>query len=232
MSIELDNPQIEFSSILASSVHEMKNSLSMLINYLDSVIEHFEKDRDSDVKLLSQLQYNAKHVNNNLMQLLALYRLENSLYSLNIGYNSVAELVDELIIQNKTLMDYKGIALEIDIDNNMYWFFDKDLLAGSLNSIINNSFKYTKDLIRISAYETDAYLNFCIEDNGVGYPPHMLQDGRRKESSISFKTGNTGLGLYFSTMVARFHKNREREGYITLNNSSRYGGGCFCISLP
>ncbi len=232
MSIDLNGPQIEFSGILAASVHEMKNSLSMLINYLDNVIEYFEKDKNSDIKLLSQLQYNAKHVNNNLMQLLALYRLENSLYSLNIGYNPVVELVEDLIAQNKTLMDYKGITLDVDIDTDLYWFFDKDLLAGSLNSIINNSFKYTKDLIRISAYEADAYMSICIEDNGTGYPDHMLQNGRARESSISFKTGNTGLGLYFSSMVARFHRNKEREGFITLKNSSTYGGGCFCISLP
>ncbi|MBF0538661.1 MAG: HAMP domain-containing histidine kinase [Nitrospirae bacterium] len=232
MSIESDGPQIEFSSILASSVHEMKNSLSMLINYLDSVIEHFEQDKSSEVKLLSQLQYNAKHVNNNLMQLLALYRLENAMYSLNLGYNPIVELVEDLIAQNKTLMDYKGITLDVDIDNDLYWFFDKDLLGGSLNSIINNSFKYTKDLIRISAYEADGYLNICIEDNGTGYPEHMLQDGKNQGKSISFKTGNTGLGLYFSSMVARCHKNREREGFITLNNSGTYGGGCFCISLP
>ncbi|MBF0319170.1 MAG: HAMP domain-containing histidine kinase [Nitrospirae bacterium] len=232
METENKESKLDFSTILASSVHDMKNSLSVLINHLDEVVEYFEKKSDSSTKLLSQLQYEAKRVNNNLIQLLSLYRLENSLYSLNVSHTLVYDLIDEVVSQNMSLMEYKGIGIEIDCPDDLYWFFDKELIAGVLNSIMNNSFRYTKDMLRVTACEVDSSLAICVEDNGQGYPASMLDDCASNNHQISFTTGSTGLGLYFSDMVARFHKNKDKEGYISLANGGVLGGGIFCIHLP
>ncbi|KWT85580.1 sensor histidine kinase [Candidatus Magnetominusculus xianensis] len=224
---------LDFSVVLASSVHDMKNSLGVLINHLDEVVETFKESEYSSGKLLSQLQYEAKRVNNNLIQLLSLYRLENSLYSLNISHTPLYDLIDEVVSQNMSLMEYKGIGIEIDCPDDLYWFIDKELIAGVLSSTMNNSFRYTKDMLRLSVYEKDSYLNICVEDNGVGYPPTMLGGGSGSNTrQISFTTGSTGLGIYFSEMVARFHKNKDKEGYISIANGGVLGGGIFCICLP
>ncbi|MBF0488930.1 MAG: HAMP domain-containing histidine kinase [Nitrospirae bacterium] len=224
--------KLDFSVVLASSVHDMKNSLGVLINHLDEVVETFEETEHSSSKLLSQLQYEAKRVNNNLIQLLSLYRLENSLYSLNISHAPLYDLIDEVVSQNMALMEYKGISVEIDCPDDLYWFIDRELIAGVLSSTMNNSFRYTKDMLRVSVCEKDSYLSICVEDNGVGYPALMLGGGSSNTRQISFTTGSTGLGLYFSEMVARFHKNKDKEGYISIANGGVLGGGIFCICLP
>ncbi|MBF0565351.1 MAG: HAMP domain-containing histidine kinase [Nitrospirae bacterium] len=229
---DIDKQTLDFSTMLASAVHDMKNSLGLLVNHLEDVIEHFDGSDKEDIKLLSQLQYEAKRVNNNLLQILSLYRLENSLYALNIAYNPVNDLLDDVYIQNKTLFDYKGISLERDDCSDLCWFFDNDLVCGVVNSILNNTFRYTLDKVFISACEKDGYLSICVDDNGEGYPDYMLEESSIDKTEISFKTGSTGLGIYFSEMVAKVHKNKARQGFISITNGGRYGGGRFCINLP
>jgi hypothetical protein len=51
-------------------------------------------------------------------------------------------------------------------------------------------------------------------------------------AGVNFLTNSTGLGLYFSSEVAKMHKHRERSGSLRLENGGAYGGGCFVLSLP
>jgi two-component system sensor histidine kinase SenX3 len=64
----------------------------------------------------------------------------------------------------------------------------------------------------------------------------MLEAGASAMSGVStgvnFMTNSTGLGLYFSSEVAKMHKHRQRSGALRLENGGAYGGGCFVLTLP
>lgn len=60
----------------------------------------------------------------------------------------------------------------------------------------------------------------------------MLEEGIKVNRGVSFNTGSTGLGLYFSSIVAKMHKNQGRTGDILLENGGKFGGGCFVLRLP
>ena len=47
---------------------------------------------------------------------------------------------------------------------------------------------------------------------------------------VNFLTNSTGLGLYFSSEVAKMHKHRGRSGALRLENGGAYGGGCFVLT--
>jgi hypothetical protein len=49
---------------------------------------------------------------------------------------------------------------------------------------------------------------------------------------LNWVNGNTGLGLYFVAAIAGFHKNREKTGFVKIDNQSRIGGARFCLYLP
>jgi hypothetical protein len=44
--------------------------------------------------------------------------------------------------------------------------------------------------------------------------------------------GSTHLGLYFAEEIARLHKQKNRVGYIRLENGPPLGGGSFNLFLP
>ena len=72
-----ESPKLDFSFVLASSVHDMKNSLGMLLNTLSNVIATYPPSSPEQAKSYAVLEYEAARINSELIQLLSIYRLEN-----------------------------------------------------------------------------------------------------------------------------------------------------------
>jgi len=223
---------LDFSAIIASSVHDMKNSLSMLLCALDEITMTCDSTDCPSFKNFSHVRYEGNRVNNNLIQLLSLYRIESDQYSLNISENDLYESLEECCLESQGLLELKGIETDLICDDDLLWYFDKNLIIGTLNSVINNSYKYTNNTIKISAIIENNYLKISIEDDGNGYPDSMLYDIDSYETKIDYQTGSTGLGLYFAKIIASMHINKDRNGYITTTNDGINGGGKFSIYLP
>ncbi len=227
-------PEFDYSTLLANSIHEVKNSLNMLLNSVDQVLVDQEDNTSETYHIFSQIQYEGKRVNDDLVGLLAIYRIKNEQYSINIDDYCVLDFLEENLGQHEIMIRHRKIEKELECDNNLYWFFDRDLITGVISNVINNLYKYTKNKIHVSAEKEDGYLVIRIKDNGPGYPENMLivHEESDSQKSISFDNSNTGLGLYFSRLVAEQHKNKGRSGYITTTNEGIDGGGCFSLYLP
>ena len=226
------NP-LEFSNILASAVHDIKNSLSILLSELDSFfIECAPQQDESLSKKFSLLQYETKRINSVLIQLLSLFKMEKSQYFLNVTHHPVYDFLEELSLQNKPLFDSKGIKVEIDCSTDLFWFFDSNVVSSIINAKLNNSFRYAKKKIKVSAFEENDCLVLRTEDDGDGFPQQMLEENMRIAKGTSSDCDSTNLGLYFASLAAKAHKNKGKEGFITVSNNSIYGGACLTITLP
>lgn len=223
---------IEFPEVLASIVHDMKNSLGMILTTAEETVSACSSRDCPSSNRLSQMQYETKRLNNNLVQLLTLYKMDRAQYTVNITDNVVRDFIEETILQNRPLLDYRGIDVVIECPDDLFWFFDSNLISGVINNILNNAYRYAQDRLKIVAHEKEGYLVLTVEDNGSGYPESMLSSREHDAGGTSFRTGSTGLGLYFASIVASLHKNRDRSGYIEIRNGCDLGGGCFSIHLP
>lgn len=230
MSDQQDN--LEFSTVLASSVHDMKNSLSMLLGTLDDIVMLCGPKNCASSSKFAQLQYEGQRVNNHLIQLLAIYKIENAMYSPHIMEHSLSDFLEESAILSETLLAPRGISIDCVCDGDLVGFFDREMVAGVVNNVVNNAYRYSKDKIRLSARQYGDYVEISIEDNGRGYPSNMLCEHSDQLKKINFKSGSTGLGLYFSSLVAKMHKSKDRQGYIACSNHGIEGGGKFSIFLP
>ncbi len=224
---------ISFADFIASSVHDMKNSLNIQIGFMEDLFaENSGKMDEPTSKRLGQVIYEANRMNANLIQILSIYKLGKSIYPVDISEHSVSELIKEVILQNQHMMEYKGITVSMECSEDCYWYFDRDLVAGILVNALNNAYNYTRDKIRVVAKAENGILEMRVEDNGSGYPESMLQGGLGKSKGVSFSSGSTGLGFYFSSRVAQMHKNAGKEGVIVIENGGAFGGGCFILQLP
>lgn len=223
-------PNFDFSAVIANSIHDMKNSVAMLLSGLDELIVQSPQGDPPVNQGFMELQYQGKRVNAQLVQLLALYRIRNDLYSPNITEIDVAECLEECSLQNKGLLALKGISLEVSCDTDLFWFFDRSMILSVINSQVNNAFKYTRSRVVISANIQDGHLCIDIHDDGSGYPEEMLQNAGADQRTIDMSTSSTGLGLYFATLVAQMHTNKGKSGNISLSNKD--AGGRFRICLP
>ena len=225
---------ISFADLMASSIHDMKNSVDVQINELEVIALQAQARGDFDAfKSLIGVIGETHRMNANLIQLLTLYKLGKLIYPIDIAEQSVLDVIDEALLQTRLMLEFKGIHIEVDCEPNCYWYFDRDLITGVFLNAINNAFLYTRDKIRISANISNGLLSLRIEDNGSGYPASMLDnEGTYTHKGVNFLKGVTGLGFYFSSQVARMHLYNGISGTLTIENGGAYGGGCFVVKLP
>ncbi len=227
--------KMNFSDILASTLHDTKNSLGVLFNNLEDIITKCKDKNCAEYAEFYRLQYEIKRLNHSLIRLLSLYKAEKSQMSLNIDYHSIRDVLEEVTIQHEILLKSRGIKLTTRCDPALFGAFDRNLIMGVLDNIINNSYRYAKENVMISAFNENGYLVMSVEDDGTGYPAGMIFNKDKIpefKQEIDFETGNTGLGLYFSVMVAGMHKKNDRCGSISIANNEKTGGGIFSIYLP
>ncbi len=213
----------DFASILAASVHDMKNSLCTIRD----LIQQLKQSNTTDNQLM-QLEFEASRMNNSLMHLLALYKIELEKFSLQIDEYSLNEVLNDIQAQQSALLELSQISLEVEYDSQeQLCYCDFDLISNAIGSILNNAQRYSEKHVILSAGNQNGYSYFCIEDDGAGFPEKLMAS-----KEIDFHGGNTGLGLYFVSIIAKLHSNANKQGYIETSNTSRLGGAKFTLFLP
>jgi signal transduction histidine kinase len=219
---------MNFSDILASLIHDMKNSLGLVINTIDDLGEELQVKENSTLGIL---QHEARRLNSNLITLLSLYKIDNGQLTTNIEEIDVEQFLYEISVDNQATANNMGISISYECEEDLIGYFDEWLLRGVINSLIGNGLRYSSSQILIHAELLDNYLVLSIDDDGNGFPQSMI-DTQASKPNRKPQQGETQLGHYFAALVAHMHSNGERTGFITLANNRRLGGGCFSIWIP
>lgn len=224
----------ELNDIIASSVHDMKNSVGMILSSLESISDGCGDGSSCQCEKsqVAQLQYEAKRVNRNLMQLLTLYRIDSGHYRPSIDEHGAHELLEEAYLFNKPLLDLHSTEVKIDCDEALMVYCDRTLLLSLLDNLITNSLRYSNKKMHLIGKEKDGFIVFSVEDDGEGYPAEMLDNFQTHMNGIDFKSGSTGVGLYFSKKIAEMHKNGDQHGSVNISNGGSLGGAVFEVMLP
>ncbi len=224
--------QAPTSLLLASSVHDIKNSLGMLLNTLDAVIEETPISSDSQRQQFATLRGEAARINHSLIYLLGLYRLQRNELPLQIHEVYVADFLEEQIAANELLFTIRQIDVVCDCDESLAGYFDPTLIAGVVGNVLVNAARYARRAIRVSAIAgANGSIIIEISDDGPGFPEKMLQPNLHTQRGIDFHSGSTSLGLFFAAEVAHLHRRGEVHGTIELSNQSA-GGSAFKLTLP
>jgi signal transduction histidine kinase len=227
--------KLDLSTFLLSSIHDMKNSLGVMAAYLEDALTAPGAVDTPARRKTAQALYESQRVNNHLIQLLALYKIDQAFYPFDPQDRPLADLAREALARAQPLADSKGIALDCDCPEELYGWLDYELVFGVVVQALHNALHYTKNRVLLTVTAHDAGVVLQIEDDGPGFPDFLLAQGNAvttQQRGISFETGSTGLGLYFADVVARLHQAGEQTGRIQLNNGGRLGGGGFSLYLP
>ena len=228
----------QLALFLASTAHDMKNSISVLSGTLERLLDGASPQTDTadpQFAQMAQMLYQTRRLNDNLMQLLALYKqVGKPGYPFDVQPIEVGQLIEQVVALERVLIESRGITLELDVDPELIAHVDEDLIVGVVSHAVNNALHYTRDRIRLAARSRDGDLEIRVEDNGAGFPPALLAAGAPASDArgVNFLTNSAGLGLYFSGEVARMHRHRDRSGAVRLENGGALGGGCFILTLP
>lgn len=228
----MDNDYAEFSLLLASSIHDMKNSIGMLLHSVEELYRDADAEAIDEKGKLGILHYEASRINNDLLQLLGVYRMIENRLPMHLDEHYVGDMLEEQIAKNHVLAESRGVQVELSCDDDICWHFDQNLISGVINNVLVNALRYTDNKIALTAEAVDGRLRVSIADNGRGYPASMLENPAGNIQAIDFETGSTSLGIYFADQILKRHGKGDNCGYIAIANGGRLGGGEFSFYLP
>ena len=223
---------IDFSSVLASSAHDMKNSLCMLLQSIELMHNELSSKAPESQQELAKIHYEANRLNSNLLQLLSLYRLEKNQLPLQIDQFYLQDILEEIELKNELYIEQKHIDFTMECDDDLHWFLDRDLISNLINDSVVNAIRYTQQKLLIRAKAINDQLIIEVHDDGSGFPEAMLTNSEQLMNKAELSRGHTGLGLFFAHLIANAHQHQGKRGQIALSNGGDFGGGVFQLLLP
>ncbi len=227
-----DDESIDFSAVLGSAVHDMKNSICLIMQSIENLGNSLVDTDLLSKNNLASVHYEASRLNTGLVQLLCLYRTRLNNLPLNIDEYDVRDLMENLVDTNEIYLKHKNMILEVNQSANLIWYLDADLIGILLNDVLINAMRYGQKKIQLSVYTKNEQLVFKVEDDGPGYPSAMLEAHDMSIQHFDISQGRTGLGLFFARLIAQAHTKGDNKGKISLENGGSLGGGVFVLTLP
>ncbi len=229
--------ELDFSSIIAVAIHDMKNSLSLLLQSIDNTSDNVEEGNHVAHENINRIRYEASRMNTTLVQILSLYRADNNALPLNVDECFIVDLFEEVIGSNQAYMKSKNIQIHCDVSEDLSWYLDKDLVYLLVHDVLINAIRYGCENIYLQAKlvhidQFSEQLKITVSDDGCGYPQAMLDISEVQLDHFCISEGRTGLGLFFARLIANAHKNKGASGNIKLANDSVSGGSVFELTLP
>ena len=131
------------------------------------------------------------------------------------------EIVQKTIEEKRIQVESKGLKLETNIKPDICNVLgDSFWLKESVNNLIENSLKYTKQgKITVGLETKDGKALLSVKDTGIGITEEdkksLFTEGGRGKDSVKVNVDSTGYGLFSVKLIIEAHKGRvwaESEG--------------------
>lgn len=227
-----DEQALDFSTVIASTVHDMKNSLAMLMQAHSQWLARLPQEQRSGAEQ-GVIDFEFAHLNGMLVQLLGLYKLGVNQLPLQPAYHELDDFIEAQLASHQEVFASRGIIATYEVDPlSPLGFFDRELVASVLGNCINNAIRYARESLLITVSDEAGQLVLSINDDGDGYPAAMLERQADYVQGINHGSGSTGLGLYFANRIAALHQRNGVVGHTEIRNGGPLGGGVFSLYLP
>ncbi len=228
---ELDQVKSQFVSMVA---HELKNPLVAVEGFLQ-ILQNPEIKLTEDKKedFIKRSSERVKSLFQLVNDLLDISKMEQRDKYRELEVLDFSEIVQTAI--DSFEIDYKGknISIVVKKEENLPLIkVERDEISRVANNLLSNAIKYNKTdgEINISLSSNENYIEFSIEDNGIGIKesdqPKLFQEFFRAMNKQTRIVSGTGLGL---TIVKRIVESYHGK----IKFESEYGKGTkFIVQLP
>jgi two-component system phosphate regulon sensor histidine kinase PhoR len=220
---------------VANVSHELKTPLASIKAYTETLLDWALHDENVNVRFLKRIEEQADRLNQLILDLLSLARLESGHEVFQHGPLAVSAVVETCIETHRGRAQAKEIDLRLElgaVDDLTLVIADEEAVHQILDNLIDNAIKYTPEggWIRVACQLSDDAVEIEVADSGIGIPrddlPRVFERFYRVDKARSREMGGTGLGL---SIVK--HLIQSIGGEISVD--SRVGEGTkFSAKLP
>lgn len=198
------------SNFILSVSHELKTPIAATKLQLQTLLKH-DLERDKQKELLN----NALNENNRLHKLvdnvLIANQIENNNLSIQKENINLSELI-EATVKRYFLEQIEKKNIILNIEPNIFFSGDKELLPSIFINLIENAIKYSFDKVAIDVVLKNINNNPVLEikDQGCGISDEeketVFQKFFRSGSENTRKTKGTGIGLFIVKSICDLHQ--------------------------
>jgi two-component system phosphate regulon sensor histidine kinase PhoR len=220
---------------VANVSHELKTPLASIKAYTETLLDWALHDETVNEKFLHRIEEQADRLDQLILDLLSLARLESGQETFEHGPLVLAPVVGACVESHRGRAEAKSLAMSLDfgpLDDETLVRADEEAVRQILDNLIDNAIKYTPEggRVRVSCHVTGDGVSVEVADTGIGIPrddlPRVFERFYRVDKARSRELGGTGLGLAIVK-----HLVQSIGGHITVN--SRLGAGSrFTVKLP
>lgn len=213
----------EFISIVSHQLRSPLSNLKWAIEILSS--GEFGKLEAKQKEYLKILQENLERMNELILDLLTVSRIEEGRLALDKVYFSPADIVKEIVNELKVLAEASNVEVKFIASESLPQAFgDPQRIKVVVENLLDNAIRYIKDkgAVAIKLEDKPDHLLFEIKDTGVGIPKddqmHIFQKFFRSQNALKYQTQGSGLGLHIAKSIVEksggkiWFKSREGEG--------------------
>ena len=140
---------------------------------------------------------------------------------------SVAEVLDELTRTLQRIFSDKGVVIDWDADDDLYFLGERQDLLEIAGNAVENACKWCKSRVQVRAKAAGPErFRLIVEDDGQGLPPDRRAEVLQRGARLDETAPGSGLGLSIIDELARAY-----GGALELGDSS-LGGLRLVTDLP
>lgn len=207
---ELNDERLRFYTNIT---HELRTPLTLILGPLEDLVKSNTLS-SKDHHRISVIHQSAVRLLNLINQILDFRKTETQNKRLCVTKGNLTNTVYEVGLKYKELNSKPDIQILIEAEEeNMFLFFDKEIITMILDNLISNALKYTdKGYIRIRAeWVTEngiRYAQLSVEDTGYGIGKEALAHifERYYQESGEHQASGTGIGLALVKNLVKLHE--------------------------
>ena len=206
---EVNQMKSEFVSNIS---HELRTPLSSIVGFSETIASDpnmpVEMRNEFNLIILNEGKRLAKLIND----VLDLSRMETGRIVINKSKVNIVKLIQRMINNNRGLVDAKNLSLTTELPSDEIIIeVDEERLLQALDSLMDNSIKFTSEGGRIKVILNNLYreVEIILTDTGIGIPrkdiPFLFQKFYKVNRPDSDIPG-AGMGLVFVKQIVDLHK--------------------------
>lgn len=223
---ELNQERLRFYTNIT---HELRTPLTLILGPLEDMQKEASLPAKQAQKL-SVIHQSALRLLNLINQILEFRKTETQNKKLCVSKGNIAPLIHEIGLKYKELNQNTKIDFRIQIEKEeMFLFFDKEIITIVLDNLISNAIKYTEQgRVTLSLHQTMrnevAYTEIKVCDTGYGISaealPHIFD--RYYQESGKHQASGTGIGLALVKNLVTLHEGEIRAESVQNEGSTFY----------
>lgn len=202
--------------LVANVSHDLRSPLASIHGYLETIqIKGKDLTKEQFDQYIQTALGNTKRLNNLIGNLFDLSKLDAENVQPVLESVSVAELVQDLVLQFKPIAEKKNISLHAGFPEQAQAFITADigLLNRAISNLINNAIEHTPEggSVTVGFTNDGKDVRLEISDTGSGIPeadlPYIFDRFYQADKSRSSES-NAGLGLAIAQKIFSLHNGK------------------------